>query len=338
MKPMRSLLFASATLWLAATATGQTIGIDDLDPTTGVSNAFPFSVAGGQTSLHVYSAATLSALGVCPGAVLTDFQIAPSSGTGGVYIAPQARLQIGHLAVSPPVPGAWTTHLASPITLHDLTSGPYTFPWTVNTYTSLPGFATAGFVWDGVRDVGVLYTSSSGMTGGFNARRTATQLRHYVAIFDAQTQAPTSNVLFALEVRLTFAPGSGCASASQYGTGCYSPPLQLGSNLPRLGTNFVLTVSDVPNVVPLAILFFGDTQLPGPDLGSIGAPGCRGYTNANLGSASVPVVAGTGAATIPIGSSTALIGLTATTQAVAFTLANPLNLVTSNGVLWTIGS
>lgn len=83
-----------------------TIGIDDLNPATGTSNAFPWSVVAGQTSLHVYSVQTLHSLGICAGSLLLDVAVAPSSGTSGIYSVPQAQLEIGHLAVSPPVPGA----------------------------------------------------------------------------------------------------------------------------------------------------------------------------------------------------------------------------------------
>ncbi len=335
---MHHILFLSALAAFTATATSQVIGIDDLNPATGTSNAFPWSLTGGQTSLHVYSAATLHSLGVCAGAVLLDLEIAPSSGTAGVYNAPQAKLEIGHLAASPPIPGNWTGHLASPIVIHDVTSGAYTFPWAINTHVSLPGFSTAGFVWDGINDVGIQYTSSPGVTGGFNARRSATQLRHYVAIFAATTQAPTSNGLFAMEVKMTWAPGAGCAARTAYGTGCDSPALTLNSNFPVLGSNFVLTTTNVPNLVPLAVMFFGDVQvLPGIDLGFLGAPGCSGYTNGNLTSSTFAVVAGTGVQPLAIPNNILLVGMTLTSQSVAFTLSNALGLSTSNGLLWTVG-
>ncbi|MBL8753767.1 MAG: hypothetical protein JNK15_10745 [Planctomycetes bacterium] len=334
----RTLAVLAAVL-LAASASAQVIGIDDLSPSTGTSNAFPFSVTGGQTSLHVYSAATLRSLGVCAGAVLMDLEVAPSSGTAGTYSVPQAKLEIGHLAVSPPVPGNWAGHLASPIVVHDLTSGPYTFAWTLNTYVALPGFSTAFFVWDGVTDIGIQYTSSSGLTGGFNARRTATQLRHYVATFGATTQPPTSNGLFAMEVRMTWLQGNACATRVVYGAGCGSPALALASDLPVLGATCTLTTTNVPNLVPLGIVFVGDQQVPPPgfDLGALGAPGCAAWSTANLASATFPVAGGSGTFALPIPANPLLVGAQLTWQTAAFTLANPLNLATSNGVAWTLG-
>lgn len=334
---MRHLALPVVVGLLVTTASAQVIGIDDLNPATGTSNAFPWSVTGGQTSLHVYSAATLHSLGVCGGAVLMDVEVAPSSGTAGTYSVPQAKLELGHLAVSPPIAGNWTGHLASPIVIHDLTSGPYTFPWTLNTYTSLPGFSTAFFVWDGITDIGIQYTSSSGLTGGFNARRTATQLRHYVAAFGATTQAPTSNGLFAMEVRMTWLSPAGCATRVTLGAGCDTPVLTLDSNFPQLGSTFNLTTTNLQSLVPLGIMFFSDQALGGFDLGFLGAPGCQAWSNGNLTSATFPVTSGTGIVSVPIPNNPQFTGLQVTSQAIGFTLNNPLNLATSNGITWTIG-
>ncbi len=336
---MQHALSVAALAAFLSTAAAQTvIGIDDLDPATGTSNLFPWSLTGGATSLHVYSTQTLRSLGICGGAVLMDLEVAPSSGTAGTYNAPQAQLQIGHLAVSPPVAGNWGAHLASPIVIHDLTSGPYTFPWTFNTYTQLPGFSTAFFVWDGITDIGIQYTSSPGTTGGFNARRTATQLRHYVAIFNATNQPPTSNGLFAMEVRMTWLTG-GCATRVVYGAGCDTPALALNSGFPVLGTNFTLTTTNVNAVSPVGLMFFGDAQvIPPLDLGFLGAPGCGVHTNANLTSLAFPVAAGSGSLVIPIPASPGLLGVAFASQSVGFTPNNVLGLATSNGLLWTLGN
>lgn len=576
---MLSSRSALALALLVANAAAQSIGIDDLDPATGIVNAFPFnSTTGGNTSLHVYSAAALRSRGLCGGAVLIDIAVAPASGTSGTYSSPQALLQIGHLLVSPPVPGNWTSHLDQPITVHDITAGPYTFPWTINAHASLPGTQTTGFVWDGVRDFGILYSSSAGVTGSFSTRRSVTELRHYVTTFNATNQTPTSNGSFATEVKLEWAAPAGCATKSTYGTGCYdgfvsfhetfpglvpfdfggapgnervlgglpvpsgylvlsqpsawrqptstpvlnnavtpaamadnsiSQPLNLpfsfafpggstnvvhaaangylllasttsnaadttptsaelvaqaprlsplwcdlnpvtnlgtnpaagiyyeidagnqevfvtwldcadrrgttplagatsvnvqlvlrangefefrygtitpnptgtgvvltgwspgniagpasrdpgsidlstttpfattgpdrtalalDSNFPRLGTTFTMTASNVPALVPLAFMFLGDTQLPGIDLGFAGAPGCAAWSNGNLVSATLPVAGTTAALDLPIPNSAGLIGGAFTTQAIAFTLENALNLATSNGLAWTIGN
>ena len=273
---------------------------------------------------------------MCAGSVLLGVDVAPSSMGSGTYNAPQALLQIGHLAVSPPTPGNWSGHLAAPAILHDLTSGPYTFSWTSDAWTSLPGFANAIFVWDGVRDVGIQYSSPSGVTGGFTLRRSATQLRHYVAVFNAVAQNPTSNGLFAMKLRMSWAT-PGCALRTTYGAGCDTPALSLAGDFPVLGGTFTLTVGNVQPVLPIAVLLFGDAQAPGIDLGFLGAPGCRAWTNGNLTSLSAPVTGAT--ATLPIGipANSALVGVFFTTQAAAFTAANTLGVATSNGLQWTVG-
>lgn len=72
-------------------------------------------------------------------------------------------------------------------------------------------------------------------------------------------QAPTSNGLFAMEVRLTWALG-GYATRTAYGAGCSIPALALGSDFPVLGTSATLTTTNVSNVLPVTFLFFGSGQ------------------------------------------------------------------------------
>ncbi len=206
MKPV--LLSATAFVMLVIVATGQIVYIENNDPTTGTANTIPWAQTAGYTSLHVYTAAQLLGAGVPAGAILQDIALAPASLTnGGVYNAPQARLEVGHLVVNPPVPGNWTGHLDSPAIIHSLASGPFTFTYTLNAWSSLPG-GGGGFSWDGVRDIGIFYTTGPGVTGGFNCHRTATNLRHGVNVFNATVETPTTNGLFAMKVRLTFvSPG-----------------------------------------------------------------------------------------------------------------------------------
>ncbi|MEO6596950.1 MAG: hypothetical protein ABIP94_19565, partial [Planctomycetota bacterium] len=112
------------------------------------------------------------------------------------------------------------------------------------------------------------------------------------------------------------------------------------NGLPLLGNlSFGLNASFVANLVPLAFLFIGDGQLPGVDLGFLGMPACRAYTNANLTSATFAVTlpAGTGTQGLPIPNAAGLVGTVLTMQAVAFSLATPLNLVTSNGTRIDLG-
>ncbi|HEX5051857.1 MAG TPA: hypothetical protein VFZ65_08805 [Planctomycetota bacterium] len=336
---LTSILFA---LLASSAATAQVIGIDDLDPTIGTANSFPWNVTGGQTSLHVYSAATLAAHGICPGAVLLDVEVAPSSGTAGTYNAPQAQLEIGHLSVSPPVPGNWATHLASPIIVHDLAAGPYTFPWTFGTWTSLPEFSTAGFVWDGVTDVGILYTSSAGVTGNFTARRTATQLRHYVAVFQATTQLPTSNGLFAMKLRMTWAPPSGCATNTVLGVGCIAPaPVTLAADTrPLLGSNWNLTVGSIPATTVFGLSIYGLSDPNIPDLFFLGMPTCQLRANLDVIDGPWFPAGTTHGYGLLLPSQTSLIGMDLFAQAATFELppVNAFGAVTTNGIQGTLGN
>ncbi len=108
---------------------------------------------------------------------------------------------------------------------------------------------------------------------------------------------------------------------------------------PSLGsTAFSYDISEVPNVLPLAFLFFGDTQInPGIDLTFLGMPGCFAYTSANLISLGVPIAGGTGSLALPIPNNAALAGVSLASQAIAFSLFTPANLISSNGNLATIG-
>ncbi len=119
--------------------------------------------------------------------------------------------------------------------------------------------------------------------------------------------------------------------------------LQLGvTGLPTIGsTTFSLDTSNVPNLVPLGFVFFGDTQVnPGIDLTFLGMPGCFGYTNANLGSATFPVSlpAGTGSVPLAIPNNPVFVGAVLTSQSIAFSLVTPLNLISSNGMRIELGN
>lgn len=198
----------SILIWLvlAAPATAQVVYIDNNNPATGTANSFPFGQGGGFTSLCVYTAAQLATGGVCPGATLVDCALAPAA--TGTYNAPQARLSFGNLANDPPIAGGWESNLAVPYAAHDLTSGPYTFSYLQDTWISLPGVASAGFVWNGVSSIGMYYTASPGTTGVFFAHRTAANLKHSIDVFNPTNQPPLSILPSALKVRLTFTGGA----------------------------------------------------------------------------------------------------------------------------------
>lgn len=326
-------------LVLVASVSAQTVYIDNNNPATGTSNTFPWGQANGFTTLHVYTAAQLSAGGVCAGATLADVAIAPSTAGTGTYNAPQARLSIGHLASDPPIAGAWESNLTSPSVAHDLTSGPYTFPYTLNTWSPLPGIPAAGFVWDGVTSIAVFYTSSAGTTGTFNAHRTSTNLRHAVTIFNATNQAPTSNGLFAMKVRLTFTGGGGYqtnqAGASLDIDGIASAPCAPAVVTRGIGVSSTLTAAS--NLVGAGYEIAYTSPEPAVPVGG-GAtvlPGSGQIVNLNLGAPSLGFLNGL---TFPPFPGTVAIGIslpfpfTFTAQLAVVDGANPDGMVLSGPV------
>jgi hypothetical protein len=239
-----------SVLLLSCAVGAQVVHIENNNPTTGAPNSFPWNRPNGFTTLHVYTAAQLQAGGVCPGAVLIDAAVAPSSGATGPYQAPQARLSIGHLLNSPPIAGMWEANIIAPTVIHDLTSGPYTFPWTVDVWTPLPGFASGTFAWDGATDIAIFYTSSPGTTGLFWTRITATNLRHAVTVFQATNQTPTSNGLFAMKIRLTFVSGSNVYQVNQPAAGVDVDGIQSTPCAPGVATR-ALNVTSMINLTSI---------------------------------------------------------------------------------------
>ncbi|MFN7589109.1 MAG: hypothetical protein ACK501_23180 [Planctomycetota bacterium] len=64
---------------------------------------------------------------------------------------------------------------------------------------------------------------------------------------------------------------------------------------------------------------------------------CQAYGNGNLLSLPVPTIQGTSTALLPIASNPALVGISITSQSLAFSPATPLGLIASNGMQMTIG-
>ncbi|MCU0865540.1 MAG: hypothetical protein MUC36_17280 [Planctomycetes bacterium] len=201
----------------------QVVGIDSLAP-VGLQRSDLFGPTNyGSTSVHFYPASRLHASGICAGSTLADFAIAIGdglpSGTSGVFQTTQALIQIGHVAAQPPVAGDWANNLVQPVTLHALNQGPFALPWTTDQWASLPGVPAAGFVWDGVRDVGIRISTAGGPTGTFRVR-TSGNVVFFTQGFTTPGQFPVNGGLGAMQVRLTFAPSATCAAVDRVGSGC----------------------------------------------------------------------------------------------------------------------
>jgi len=134
---------------------------------------------------------------------------------------------------------------------------------------------------------------------------------------------------------------TNCASTSNYGTGCGSPALALTTTGgPALGSNtFTFRISNVPAALPVSALFFGDTVVnPGVSLAFLGMNGCNAYSNGNLLSLTLPATAGLSSVPLPIPNQLNLIGITMSTQALAFSPATTAGLIASNGNQFTVGN
>lgn len=129
-----------------------------------------------------------------------------------------------------------------------------------------------------------------------------------------------------------------CASNHVYGAGCDN--LSLSASLPILGTNWTLTTTGIQPVSPIAITFFGTSEVnPGLPLIAIGipAPGCSVFVNGIITNLSAPNVGGTANLPIALPLLATLKNASLTVQSLGLTLNNPSALATSNGVTGDLG-
>lgn len=141
-------------------------------------------------------------------------------------------------------------------------------------------------------------------------------------------------------------PMPALASAASYGAGCGAPPLVLSPDAngrPVLGQMASATIVDAPT--PAAAMSIGWSNLSyGPfalpvTLAGIGMPGCDLWTSADVVSLGVaPLSPTTLRFALPVPNAQSLLGSAIYLQAYAYAPgANPLELVVSNGVAWTLG-
>lgn len=129
------------------------------------------------------------------------------------------------------------------------------------------------------------------------------------------------------------------ASSTNFAFGC-DGLAQTGVGIPTLGNlAFGVQANNVPAVSPLVFHVFGiSMNNPGLDLTGLGMPGCFSYTGLELGTLGPSVVAG-GSSTLPlpIPNLPAIAGTVLYTQAVSYSLANPLGFAASNGTQLVLG-
>lgn len=127
------------------------------------------------------------------------------------------------------------------------------------------------------------------------------------------------------------------ASTESYGSGC-GQPLALTSNSPRLGTTWQLTTSGIDPVSPVAAVMFGDRG-PAVPMTAIGldAPGCDVHLGSLLSTLVGTNVGGSAMVSVTVPNTPTLVGFALAAQSICFTLANPAELLTSNGLAGTLG-
>ncbi len=199
---------------LSATLPAQTVVyFSDSTPASGSTNAFPFNASAttypaGYTTFCVYPAATLQAAGVAPNQSLVDLAFVPTSTSTGASpcVLPLAKNWIGNMVATPTSTG-WVSNLNSPTLLWDSsTDGTLSFPWTFDTWTSIPMRGGAAFHWDGVSDIGIQISRGAGWTGGPTVRTAlVAYTRHGTGSFDpAPGTATTTTGTLGMKIRLTF--------------------------------------------------------------------------------------------------------------------------------------
>lgn len=141
--------------------------------------------------------------------------------------------------------------------------------------------------------------------------------------------SPTANGWQCVTVSL------GCAFHTVFGHGCQQ--LELDSNTPVIGTDWVLTVTGMQTGV--ALLFFGSQALyPGVSMSTfnINAPGCHNFLGNLLATYTLFGANGTASRIVPIPANPGLKGSWLVAQAVCAT-PNLATFTTSNGVTGTFG-
>lgn len=144
-----------------------------------------------------------------------------------------------------------------------------------------------------------------------------------------------------------FSHGNGAASvpptdlsdpALTISLGDGTPDLALrGGARPVLGTTATVVTDNIPGGAASGVLLMGFNGFnPGLDLSGLGAPGCRLFTSGQL-SVMFPASGTMATSSFPIGNDMRLQGLNVHIQsAVLVPGINALNLILSNGLVWTI--
>ena len=136
------------------------------------------------------------------------------------------------------------------------------------------------------------------------------------------------------------------ASALAYGQGCGSPPLSLVSpSDPQIGTTASCVIGSAPTSVGAVALGLDNSTANGQplplDLTNLGMQGCFQLTSAEAFALPVTYQPATGNAVFEMGIPNDVVWMGLRLYLQSYFLApgaNPLGVVTSNGIEWTIGN
>lgn len=151
------------------------------------------------------------------------------------------------------------------------------------------------------------------------------------------TGNPQTPVVFSGALHHFVGAAGRFALAQPLGTGCGQPPLAHTATRPRLGSVATLTVTDLP-APRIGVAMIGGALSPGLDLTTIGMAGCTLFVGPLITSLPFASSGSTGTLTLPIPPNSNLVGVSIASQGLAVSpAANPLGLVTSNGMRLTLG-
>lgn len=353
MKLRLPTLLVASLATSAVLAQSATTGFPDLNPSGGAGcNAIPFStyfgaMPGSWTELTVLPAAMLQAKGVPAGSSPTSLAFAPCG--SGVLHFPQIRIIVGHLS-STSSPASFSSVFADTTSIMDnAMSGPIDWNCTGSAWSPLWTGATS-FVWDGTRSVGVLISvagttcsTTTAWTGTFMRENTLS--RSYASGFGAF--APTTSSINALKSRWTWSTPPMAGSVLAYGNGVSglngTPTLDaIGQPLignPTFAVHLASAYAGVPSVLAISHTpGYVEIGVPGSSFPLLVDPTPGMWLGALP---SVVSASGHSIWSLPIPTSSALVGASFALQAIVFdpsgvpTVVGPATA--SPGLLVTVG-
>jgi hypothetical protein len=320
---LRSFLVGSAVAFCHGVVLAQNYYYAPSDtPTAGTCNVFPW----GQTSTRHQHVVTAAELGNTQ-QIIRD--IAYAACNTGTFTAAQIVIVMDHFPGTT-LSSTFAANLsANPVTVLSATN--WTYAYTQHAWADI-GLQNS-FAYDPTLGNLIIDIEFCGGSGGSSFHRDFAP-RCYANSGPCPSNPTGTSTTGALKVRLDAGTGG---TYSSFGQGCGNPALTLsGIGQPNIGTqSSVVMTNGAPNQIGAYGVSFAQANIP-----LAGAPGCTLYTNPLIVAIAVFDPAGNALMTldIPLPSNPALIGLPLVhAGACVDPAANTLGVITSNGLLATIG-